>query len=316
MKPTSGLAISGDRLPAAGAVRMIRTPWPALLAWFCFVLGVSGGISSLSARQGSGGDERLRQILERIKGYCLTLEKAALDFTCMEKIEEKIYRLPEIQPNTITFTPSQQVVAYYSHHPSPERSYSHTYVYDYQFVHTGDQKAEKRTLIEETGRKKNEKDAQLATLRVRVENALFGPIGLLGAQWQAYHDYKIIGEETQKGKKIVVIGAVPKPSLNRPHCFGRIWVREDDASIVKIAWDQTSVGNFMMIQATAQELKADPRLTSVTEYNLEKNGIRFPSKDTTEEAYLLKNGKKFVRSLTTILYRDYKFFTVELEVNY
>lgn len=314
MKPTSGLAISGDRLPAAGAVRTIRIPWPALLAWFCFVLGVSGGMSSLSALQGSGGDERLRQILERGKDYCIKLEKAALDFTCMEKIEEKMFSLPEIQPNTITSLPSQQVVVF--SHPFPKRPYSHTYVYDYQFVHKGDQKAEKRTLIEENGRKKNEKDAQLATLRVRVENALFGPIGLLGAQRQAYHDYTIIGEETQNGKKIVVVEAVPKPSLNLPHCFGRIWVREDDASIVKIAWDQTSVGNFMMVQATAQELKAEPRLTSVTEYNLEKNGIRFPSKDTTEEAYLLKNGKKFVRSLTTILYRDYKFFTVELEVNY
>lgn len=314
MKPKSGIAISGDRLPSAGAVRMKRIPWPAFFAWFCFVLGVIGGMSFLSARQESGGNERLRQILLRIKDYCLKLEKAALDFTCIEKIEEKIYNLPGFQPDTIIFNPSKQVVAY--SYLSPKRPYSHTCVYDYQFVHKGDQKAEKRTLIEENGRKKNEKDAQLATLSVRVENALFGPIGLLGAQWQAHHDYKIIGEETQKGKKIMVIEAVPKPSLNLPHCFGRIWVREDDASIVKIAWDQTSVGNFMMIQATAQELRADPRLTSVTEYNLEKNGIRFPSKDTTEEAYLLKNEKKFVRSLTTILYMDYKFFTVELEVNY
>ena len=314
MKPRNGLEISGERLPATGPVRRKRISWPVLLAWFCFVLGVIGGMSSLSARQESGGDERLRRILERIKNYCLKLEKAALDFTCMEKIEEKMYSLPEIRPDTTIFAPSQQVVIY--SYQSPQRPYSHTYVYDYQFVHKGDQKAEKRTLVEENGRKKNEEDAKLATLSVRVENALFGPIGLIGAQWQARHDYKIIGEETQKGEKIVVIEAVPKPSLNRPHCFGRIWVREDDASIVKIAWDQTSVGNFIMIQATAQKLKAEPRLTSVTEYTLEKNGIRFPSKDTTEEAYLLKNGKKFVRSLTTILYKDYKFFTVEFEVNY
>ena len=180
---------------------MKRIPWPALLAWFCFILGVIGGMPSLSARQESGGDERLRHILERIKDYCLKLEKAALDFTCMEKIEEKIYSLPEIQPDTIIFKPSQQVVAY--SYPSPKRPYSHTYVYDYQFIHKGDQKTEKRTLIEENGRKKNEKDAQLATLRVRVENALFGPIGLLGAQWQAYHDYKIIGEETRSEERRV-----------------------------------------------------------------------------------------------------------------
>ncbi len=57
-------------------------------------------MSSLSARQESGGDERLRRILERTKDYCLKLEKAALDFTCMEKIEEKMYSLPEIRPDT------------------------------------------------------------------------------------------------------------------------------------------------------------------------------------------------------------------------
>ena len=273
-------------------------------------------MSSLSARQESGGDEKLKQILERIKKYCFKLEKAALDFTCTEKIEEKIYRLPEIQPDTVISTFSRYVGKVSYSYPSLKRPFLHTCVYDYQFVRKEGQKAEKRTLIEENGRKKKEEDAKLETLSVRVENALFGPIGLLGARWQEHHEYKIIGEENQKGKKIMVIEAAPKPSLNRPHCFGRIWVREDDASIVKIAWDQTSVGNFMMIQATAQQLKADPRLTSITEYDLEKNGIRFPSKDTTEEAYLLKNGKKFVRSLTTILYRDYKFFTVELEVNY
>jgi hypothetical protein len=47
-----------------------------------------------------------------------------------------------------------------------------------------------------------------------------------------------------------------------------------------------------------------------------KNGVRFPSKDTTEEAYLLKNGKKYIKSRTTILYEKCRFFTVESEVKY
>lgn len=273
-------------------------------------------MSSLSARQESGDDEKLKEILVRTKDYCIKLEKAALDFTCKEKIEEKIYKPPEIKPDMVISSPSQYAGRVAYSYPSLQRPYLHTCVYDYQLIHKEGQKTEDRTLIEENGRKKNEKNAKPETLSVRVENALFGPIGLLGAEKQALHDYKIIGEETQKEKKIIVIEAVPKPSLNRPHCFGRIWVREDDASIIKIAWDQTSVGNFVAIQATAQELSAEPRLTSVTEYNFEKKGLRFPSKDTTEEAYLMKNGKKFIRSSTTILYRDYKFFTVELEVNY
>jgi hypothetical protein len=44
------------------------------------------------------------------------------------------------------------------------------------------------------------------------------------------------------------------------------------------------------------------------------HGIRFPSRFSIEEAYLDSGGKKFVRSETTVVYRDFKFFTVEVEV--
>ncbi|MCK7476633.1 MAG: hypothetical protein M0C28_03010 [Candidatus Moduliflexus flocculans] len=169
--------------------------------------------------------------------------------------------------------------------------YANTYVYDYQFVRRGSQKTENRILVEENGRKKKEREAVLTTMTVRVENALFGPIGLLGAAVQELHDYKIVDEQTEKGKKILVVDAVSKVPLDRIHCTGRIWIREDDASILKIAWDQTSVGNFEIIRETAKRMGAEPRLTSVTEYGQEKGGLRFPSKDTTEEGYL-KHGKR------------------------
>ena len=214
---------------------MRRISWLSFLIWSGFVLGVIGSMSSLSARQESGDDEKLREILVRTKDFCIKLEKAALDFTCKEKIEEKIYKPPEIEPDTVIASPSQYPGRVAYSYPSLQRPYLHTCVYDYQFIHKEGQKTENRTLIEENGRKKNEKNAKPETLSIRVENALFGPIGLLGADKQAQHDYKIVGEETQKGKKIMVIEAVPKPFLNRPHCFGRIWVREDDASIKKIA---------------------------------------------------------------------------------
>lgn len=285
---------------------MGRTRWLKLSAGFCLVLGIIGGVSTPSPGGEFGQDERLARILERTRDYCLKLERAALDFICIEKIEEKTFADPEIQPDTGLGYPTQNT----------GRFYINNYVYDYQFVRKVGQKTESRILIEENGRKKMEEDAQLSTRAIRVENALFGPIGLLGAQWQAHHDYRIVGEESQNGKTVVVIEASPKPSLDRPHCFGRIWVREEDASIVKIAWEQTSVGNFSMIQATAQALKAEPHLTSITEYGVIKNGIRFPSQDTTEEAYLLKDGTKYVKSKTTILYEKYKFFTVETEIKY
>ena len=295
---------------------MAKTPSLKLSVGLCLVLGVCGGISARAARQEPKQAERLARLLERAKGYCLKLERAALDFTCLERIEEKMFADPGFTMGQPLGVPSPSAQSVSSAYRSLGRSYSNKYVYDYQFVRKGDLKTERRILVEENGRKKNDANAELSTQAIRVENALFGPIGLLGAGWQARHDYAIVGEESQKGDTIVVIEASPKPSLDGPHCFGRVWVREDDGSIVKISWDQSSVGNFALVQETANVLKAEPRMTSITEYGLVKNGLRFPSKDTTEEAYLLNDGIRHIKSRTTILYEKYKFFTVETEIEY
>jgi hypothetical protein len=293
---------------------MAIASWLRLLTGMALAAGLLPGSSGPPPTQDAapGADARLARVLERTKAYCAKLEQASLDFTCFERIEEKTYPSPEIRPDTSVVGGGGISYSY----PSARSPYVNSYLYDYQFIRKGDMRTERRILIDQNGRKTWEENADLETLNVRVENALFGPVGLLGAQWQAYHDYKIVDEESQKGKAILVIEAAPKPALNRPHCHGRIWVQEDDASILKIVWEPTSIGNFDKIEATARGLGAEPRLTSVTEYGLLKNGIRFPSKDTTEESYKLKNGETFVRSRTTIVYKDYKFFTVETQIIY
>jgi len=57
-----------------------------------------------------------------------------------------------------------------------------------------------------------------------------------------------------------------------------------------------------------------PRLTLATEFAFEKNGIRFPSSCSIEEAYAFEAGVNLVRSRTKITHTDYKFFTVETGV--
>jgi hypothetical protein len=69
-----------------------------------------------------------------------------------------------------------------------------------------------------------------------------------------------------------------------------------------------------VIEERARRYKAEPEIRFVTEFGFENNGIRFPSKCSIEEAYRNKKRRRFVRSETTALYSDYKFFTVETEV--
>jgi len=76
------------------------------------------------------------------------------------------------------------------------------------------------------------------------------------------------------------------------------------------------MGNYQAVEERAAQLKAKPCITSVSEFDIEKNGIRFPSRVIFEEAYINQQGKKLVACEVTITYKDYKFFTVEFDVKY
>ena len=97
---------------------------------------------------------------------------------------------------------------------------------------------------------------------------------------------------------------------------GRIWLKADDASVLRIEWDPTTFGSYENILARAEAYKAIPEVRSYTEFGVEKNGLRFPSLDVTEEAYRDPDGKLFVRSRTNVVYRGHKFFTVETQSDF
>ncbi len=245
--------------------------------------------SARHAFQDPTDHERLAAILKRSKEYCRRLDNAALDFVCLEEVTERT-----------RFTSMEADV----------------YLYDYQFVRKNQEMKEKRNLLAVNGKKKMSQDQPLQTVVFRYENALFGPVGLLSESWQAYHDYRLIGEDTLGKERTVVIGATPKPDFATPHCYGSLWVREEDGAVLKIVWDQRSIGNFRSVEEWAKLHEAQPKITSYLEYGLEKNGLRFPSRNYTENAYILKDGRKYANAEINIVYKKYKFFTVETEVKY
>ncbi len=256
-------------------------------------------------------EEKLAGILRRTCQYCERLEKASLDFVCIEEITEKI-----------DFSRDRSDAIYLplggirTQIKIPKLKEEKSYIYDYQFIQRGPVKKEKRVLLEKNGKKVCEEDAQLETSFVRVENVLMGPVGLLGQYMQGHHDYRLIGEEMVNEENTAVLEAIPKPTLNRPHCYGKIWVSEKDFSVLKIAWEQKSIGNYAVLEERAKTYKADPVITLVSEYGFEKNGLRFPSRDFSEEAYVDEKGRRFVRTQTSIIYKDYKFFIVDVTIQY
>jgi len=272
--------------------------WPALLSNFIFVslaffpIGDQPASFVTSVRQGTQEQEaslRLAAILKKSGEYCQRLDRAALDFVCLEEVTEM----------TRHYTPQTDV-----------------YLYDYQFVRKGQETREKRNLIAFNGKKANIPDSPLSSFMFQYKNVLFGPVGLLSKAWQSYHDFRLVGEDTLNNERAAVVEATPNAFLLTPHCYGKIWIKEDDGSVLKIVWDQRSLGNFQSAEEWAKIHEAEPQITAYSEYGFEKNGLRFPSRSYTENAFIEKNKRKFVNGEISISYKNYRFFMVETEIKY
>ena len=255
----------------------------------------------------------LAAILERCVAYCDKLSRSVLDFVCTERVEETIAQVSVARP---AVSGSSSRAMYFSRPwGSFDKRTRSKYLYDYQLVRakSGDI-TETRVLLEENGHKVGVKDAPLKTRVFVYKYVVMGPVGLLGREEQAQFDYSVVKETTFKKQPVIIIQVAPKPGAAGNVLYGKVWVRKSDAGILRIEWQPESMGNYEGIEEMARELGMKPRLSFVSEYDFEKNGIRFPSRYEIEEAYSSKVRATLVRSRTEVTYDAYKFFTVETGV--
>ncbi|MFC2157570.1 hypothetical protein ACFLT9_07020 [Acidobacteriota bacterium] len=259
----------------------------------------------------------LDELLVKAATYAERLERSVLYFVCREEIKEWID--PTLEARS----------SYRSKHrwarsdPVGRRFISRlrakkikkSYVYDYQCIRKEEQILARRTLIEEDGKTKNEPNVSLKTSIFRYGTNMMGPVGLFGARFQPGYDYTIVGKEKKKGKEFIVIEAKPKSeNPTSTNLYGRAWILTDTGDILKIEWNESRIGNYEIFEERGKQFKRTPRIKVETEFEIEKNGLRFPTRWSLEEAYCTKYGRAFVRSKTTVEYKDFQFFTVEVEI--
>jgi hypothetical protein len=299
--------------------RLSLTLFAFILIFFSFkpsLLLVAYVPPSLAQRSEVARAVDLKAMLKKAAEYCEKLESSALNFVCHEEIQETIDPFLDVRP-------AQKITRDWSSPPGPEsmfyvrspRKIKHSYVYDYQCVRSGRAIREARILLKENGREKNEPNATLKTSVVVFGTALMGPVGLFGERFQPQYDYAVIGQDKVGKHPVVVIDARPKPGVPETrNLYGRAWVDPVTVDILKIEWSESRVGRHEIFDKRGEQYQRTPRLTILSEFSAEKNGIRFPSHLFVEEAYLSKSGRAFVRSKTDVTYKDFKFFTVEVEV--
>jgi hypothetical protein len=252
-------------------------------------------------------DLDLERILRTAADYCRRLENSALDFICLEEITEKINLSRDIVSRkrefmrSMIWTPSDAI-------------FNNNYLYDFQYIRKAGEAKETRLLLQINGRTVNRQETELRTTNFVFRDVLIGPVGVLSERsWFAY-EYRIVGEDRLENIPVVILDVVPKPGMISDYLYGKVWLDKSRLDILKIEWSQKRIGNFQVFDERARRYKSEPRITLVSEFKVEKNGLRFPSRFFVEEAYVDENGKKFVHSATTVIYRDFKFFTVEVEV--
>lgn len=238
---------------------------------------------------------KLARILKKARTYCRRLKEKCFHFFCQEAITEHV-NLSKEENQSIPVT--------------------RKYIYEYQLINEDNAVKEMRTLLQENSLKKDVKDAQLMT-HIRYEKLIFGPTAFLSKHWQDYYDYKILEEVFLNGEKVTVIEAIPRNILKINPLIGKIWVKEEKGGvdILKLEWNpKTIIENFEQLLKFELMHKSKLEITFFVEFNIKRKGFRLPSKYFIEEAFINKNGKKFVRSKTNVLFKKHKYFSVGTEV--
>lgn len=262
-------------------------------------------LTTASSAPGRQAYPNLNALLEKAAKYCEKLSHSILNFACRERIEEWLH--PDAGPRS-TWARRSRSFVYVG------RRETHTYIYDFQLIRDrAGAIRESRTLLREDKNELRVPDTPLKTHLFWHANVVMGPLGLLSRERQADHAYRILREEKVGKERAVVIEAVPKPGVQSERLVGTIWLKSEDAGVLKIEWDPSSIANYAGVEETAKRFQMTPRIVLTSEYAFEKNGIRFPSRYTVKEIYI-RGGRHFQRSGIDVIYDEYKFFTVETQV--
>lgn len=254
-------------------------------------------------------EENLSKILNKTAKYCERVKSIALFYVCQEEIRDKanFYKVG----STMRTTPYGQLEQVLSKALTLRRTRTNSYLYDYQLIKRNEEGlSEQRILLKKNGRNKHKENAELE-VKFSSGCIIYIPVGFLSRYWQDYFDYEIIGQKRIEKKKATIIKATPKSNNEENRNFAKIWIYEEDGSIIQIEWEpedyaekniETFVGNL--------ETAVVWRVT----YGVEKYGVRFPSRQQIQEFLVTEADERYILNETTTVFNNYKFFIVEYEI--
>ncbi len=235
--------------------------------------------------------EQLDKILKKTAAYCRRLNGDLIHFFCNEVIHEDSAR---------------------------GRGHSRqSIVYEYQLIKEQDTISERRIQLEFNGIKDRREDVPLETAKYQYEYLIYGPIAFFQRGVQDRFVYRIIGEEMLKGQRVVVVEAIPLTKGPWKLLSGRIWLSAKNFAVLRIDWHpKFLVNNFYQSLEGAWRLNKDLFVDFYSEFGIERNGIRYPSKYRIREFHIAENGKRRHTGGLNVDFKKYRFFSVGTAVSY
>lgn len=237
--------------------------------------------------------QKLNKILAKCAAYCHRLQTELIHFFCNEVIRESIYNRYGTVRNS--------------------------FVYEYQLIKEKNKITERRILLKSNEGKTRQEDVPLGTTKYKYEYLIYGPIAFFRKSLQDHFNYKIIKEEILHGQKTIALEAVPLQRGKTKTLCGKIWLDADNENfaVLKIEWHpKFIIENFEESLENARRQNSTLKIDYYSEFGIEKNGIRFPSKYWIKEYHINEKGKKKCKASMDVVFKDYRFFSVGTEVTY
>jgi len=247
-------------------------------------------------------------VLEKAGAYCERLKTIALHYFCEEHIIRTSYLYSV-----------REFVRSAGERPRKrwnfKRSVTQDVLYDYQLIKKGDLLEEKRKALKYNGKTWTRKEDPPNILPYQALYIIYGPVGFLSKYWQSRFDYFEKGSEKLPGDRTaVILTAQPNEFREENSVYGQVWVEPELGAVLRISWDPESIDFFHPEDIPEAFGGLEKRLVWTAYYEMEKNGIYFPSRQEIREEYVSPAGETTVGDVWTVTYENYKFFIVGVDV--
>ncbi len=261
-----------------------------------------GPVLIIPVHEKTGGVDKknhMDALLEKTADYCEKLKQVTFYFTCREEISD-IYFINGKEIKNDFYCHEYQIIMDEKGRMSEERKQI-----------TGDGapgsgKTEKK-------KKDGSQDDVLVLTNFFSNYPFLMPGTLMDRENQKKYLYQLLAKEKVGEVETFKISVEPQDLARGIINHGVVWVDEKDGSIVKIELDPRSLRGIDVLQETARKKGVNLKVTDIHWYEAQSNNIRFPSRTEISEIKLAAQ-EELENSRTVFIYKDYRFFKVNVNV--